>query len=338
MASFHDSKTMLPRLALGAFPTPLEDAPRLAHALGVARLLIKREDLSGAAFGGNKIRTIEMLLADAQARGCDAVVTTAGLQSNFCRALAGAAARVGMHCALLLRGAPPSQSLGNHFLDRLFGAEIRYLDVEDPWDKRARAALDACVVDLRARGMKPYLVHLPGESAGLGVASWVLGAQELAEQFASLERAPDRLIVSVGSGLTCAGLALGLKRLGSRCRVVAMSVQQPAPRIASWMIEAASRALPLLPPGAALAREDLDVFDDAIGEGYGRPTATSLEAVRMAARCEGLVLDPIYTGKALAGLAQALRDGRIPRASHVAFLHSGGAPGLFVHAGVFADI
>jgi 1-aminocyclopropane-1-carboxylate deaminase/D-cysteine desulfhydrase-like pyridoxal-dependent ACC family enzyme len=324
-----------PPLRLGAFPTPLDAAPRLAAALGVAALHVKREDLSGPALGGNKIRKLEVLLADARARGCDAVISTAGQQSNFCRALAGTAAKLGLACALLLRGAAPARVDGNLFLDGLFGAEIRFLDVKDPWDPRAREALDALSQELRARGLNPYVIHLTGASAGLGVAAWVRGAAELDAQFTAQDIDPDRIVLACGSSLTLAGLALGMKRAGRRCRVSGISVQQPASRLVPWIVEAAGRALPLLGDGPALEAGDFDMIDGFVGAAYGVPSPAAVAAVRRAGACEGLVLDPVYTGKAMAGLSACLRDGRFGADERIVFLHSGGTPGLFANLDAF---
>ena len=334
---FSFQPSVAPPLRLGAFPTPLDDAPRLAAALGVAALHVKREDLSGPALGGNKIRKLELLLADARARGCDAVITTAGPQSNFCRALAGTTAKLGLKCALLLRGAAPDRVDGNLFLDGLFGADIRFLDVKDPWDPRARAALDALAAELAAAGHRPYVIHLPGASAGLGVAAWVAGAAELDAQFAAQGIDPDRLVLACGSSLTLAGLALGLKRAGRRCRVSGISVQQPAARLVPWIVEAAARAMPLLGEGPALDAGDFDVIDGFVGAAYGAPSPASIAAVRLAGAREGLVLDPVYTGKAMAGLAACLRAGQFGAGERIVFLHSGGTPGLFATLDAFGD-
>jgi 1-aminocyclopropane-1-carboxylate deaminase/D-cysteine desulfhydrase-like pyridoxal-dependent ACC family enzyme len=331
--SFHPS--VAPPLRLGAFPTPLEAAPRLAAALGAATLHVKREDLSGPALGGNKIRKLEMLLADARAQGCDAVVSTAGQQSNFCRALAGTAAKLGLRRVLLLRGAPPPRAAGNLFLDGLFGADIRFLDVKDPWDPRARQALDALAEELRGQNHRPYVIHLTGTSAGLGVAAWVAGAGELDAQCAALGIDPDRLVLACGSSLTLAGIALGLKRAGRRCRVSGISVQQPASRLVPWIVEAARRALPLLADGPALEAADFDVIDGFVGAAYGVPSPEAVAAVRLGGASEGLVLDPVYTGKAMAGLLTCLRDGRFGAGEHIVFLHSGGTPGLFANLDAF---
>ena len=326
-----------PRLALGAFPTPLDDAPRLAAALGLAGLRVKREDLAGPALGGNKIRKLELLLADARAKGCDAVISTAGQQSNFCRALAGTAAKLGMACALLLRGAKPNRAQGNVLLDQLFGADLRFIDVTDPWDPRVGTALDALAAELRGRGRTPYVAHLVGSSAGLGVAAWAAGAEELVAQFDEAGIDPDRLIVACGSGLTLAGLALGLKRAGRRCRPTGISAQQKAARMIPWIVEAAGGGADLLGDGPRLAAGDFDFIDEFVGEAYGVPSPASLAAVRLAASCEGLVLDPVYTGKAMAGLKACVADGRVGRGETVVFLHSGGLPGLFVNGDAFAQ-
>ena len=327
----------LPRLALGAFPTPLEPAPRLAASLGLAGLWIKREDLSGPALGGNKIRKLELILADAEAQGCDAVITTAGLQSNFCRALAGTAARLGLGCALLLRGSRPNAATGNLLLDGLFGAEVRYLDVTDAWDPRAKAALEALGRELGARGRKPYVIHLVGATAGLGVAAWAAGGAELDAQFTAAGIDPDRLIIACGSGLTLAGAALGLKRAGRRCRVTGVSVQQPAARLVPWIVDVASRGAALLGKGPTLDAGDFVILDGFVGAAYGRPSPEGVAAVRLAGRTEGLALDPVYTGKAMAALAACLADGRIERNNNVVFLHSGGLPGLFANSDAFGD-
>lgn len=324
-------------LTLGVYPTPLEPAPRLAAALGIAGLLVKREDLAGPALGGNKIRKLERMLADARAQGCDAVLTTAGLQSNLCRALAGVSARLGLHCALLLRGTAPNQPTGNLFLDELFGAEIRFLDVTDPWDPRARAALDALAEDLRRRGLRPYLMHLPGRSAALCVEAWASGAVELDRQFAERGLDPDRIVVACGSGLTLAGLALGFRRAGRRCRVTGISVQQPAARLKPWIVEAAGRASAANSDRSVLGLDDFDVIDGFVGPAYGTASPEAIAAVRLAARTEGLVLDPVYTGKALAGLAALAKAGTIAARESIVFLHSGGLPGLFAQSAAFAS-
>lgn len=330
-----DPATGLPRLALAHLPTPLEPAPRLAARLGLQSLALKREDLTGVAMGGNKLRQIDFILAASVLAGADTLVTTASSQSNFCRALAGACARMGLGCHLLLRAAGGSALGGNLLLDVVFGATLSWTDATDPWDPLIRAELDAIMARLRQEGRRPFLVQLPGETAALGTAAWASGAFELARDFEGLDQPPDTLVVACGSGLTAAGLALGLKRLGHRTRVAGISVQQPASRLLPWMLEATDRARALLGWDTRLHASDLTVTDDQVRPGYGMSSAASVEAVRLAGREAGLVLDPIYTGKALAGLAALARAGET---THAAFLCSGGAPGLFHHAAEFAAL
>jgi 1-aminocyclopropane-1-carboxylate deaminase/D-cysteine desulfhydrase-like pyridoxal-dependent ACC family enzyme len=314
-----DPTTGLTRLAMTQLPTPMDEAPRLAGELGLARLLVKREDQSGYALGGNKLRQLDFILAEARAAGADTIVSTAGAQSNFCRALAGACARLGLGCRLHLRGPAPTRQ-GNLLLNHLFGAEVSFTAGTDPWSPDIRAELDAIVAHLAQSGRRPHLVQLTGLTATTGVAAWAAAAAELVADLDRLQASPQAIVVAAGSGLTAAGLALGLARLGRPVPVLAISVQQTALRL-GWPPDTTPRAL--------------DVDDAQIGPGYGRPSADSLAAVRLAGRTEALVLDPVYTGKALAGLMAATRTGRFGPRGSVVFVHSGGAPGLFAHAPAF---
>ena len=317
----------LPRIPLAHLPTPYEPAPRLAREAGLRALWIKREDLSGPALGGNKIRQIEYILGAARAAGADTVLTTAASQSNFCRALAGCAAEAGMGCRLMLRAAGGTAPVGNLLLMRLFGAEISFTDATDPWHPSVRAELDAIADELRARGRKPFVVQLPGETAALAAAAWALAGEEFAADFSRAGEAPDILAVACGSALTLAGLAVGFARQAIPTRLLGVSVQQPATRLVPWVSDVCARAATLLgwDVGDAMAR--VTITDDQIAPGYARPSQAGLAALRLAARTEGLVLDPSYTGKAMAGLLAAARPG-----GTAAFLHSGGAPSLFAQA------
>jgi len=321
----------LPRIRLAQLPTPYETAPRLAREAGLGVLWIKREDLSGPALGGNKIRQIEYILGAARAAGADTVLTTAASQSNFCRALAGCAAQAGMGCRLMLRAVGGTAPVGNLLLMRLFGAEISFTDATDPWHPDVRAELDAIAGELRARGRTPFVVQLPGETAALAAAAWALAGEEFAADFSRAGQAPDILAVACGSALTLAGLALGFARQAIPTRLLGVSVQQPAARLVPWVSDVSARAATLLgwEPGDAMAR--VSITDDQVAPGYAQPSEAGLAAMRLAARSEGLVLDPSYTGKAMAGLLAAARPG-----GTAAFLHSGGAPALFAQADAVA--
>lgn len=319
-------------LGMSLLPTPLEDAPRLAQALGIKRLLIKREDLSGTGLGGNKLRQIDLLLAEAIDQGATTVITTAGAQSNFCRALAAGSAKSGLRCILLLRGDPNEAITGNLLLDHMFGADVRFIPKLDPWSDTILELLDEVAEDERASGRTPVILHLPGRSAGLATIAWVQAARELDEQFTALGESPTQLFVAAGSGLTAAGLALGFKILGRGPRIRIISVQQPAARIGSWIIDVGKRASAMLGREFGLEAQDFDVDDLEIGAGYGVPTPQALNAMILAARTEALLLDPVYTGKAFAGLIRSTRDGDISPDTAMVFVHSGGTPGVFAHA------
>lgn len=322
----------LPRVRLAVLPTPYEEAPRLASALGGARVFVKREDLSGLALGGNKPRQLEYLMAAALAEGAGAVVTTAGLQSNFCRAAAAACARLGLKIGLLLRGKEGAPLQGNYLLDRVLGAEVRVIPTDDPYDPRVDGWLDEFVQDFARRGLKAYVIHLPGRTGALGAAAMVSAAEEMTAQFAQAGVTPGAVYLAAGSGLTVAGLTLGFKHLRAPTRVVGVSVQRRADFMAPLIARRANEAAELLGLDSRVDPGDFDFDDRNIGPGYGMPTREGVEALALVGRTEGLVLDPVYTGKAMAGMVSDLRAGRFSRGAAVAFFHSGGAPGLFAHA------
>lgn len=302
---------MIRRLALAALPTPLEEAPRLSERLGL-RLLVKRDDLSGLGFGGNKARKLEWLAADALARGCDTLVATGGAQSNFARVTAAAAARLGMACHLVLAGEPPARPSGNLLLDRLFGATLHFAGSHD-WrvlEARTRAL---------AGELGPRAYALPiGGATPVGALAFVAAADEL---LAQLAEPPDWVVLADGSGGTHAGLLAGLP---ARVRVLGVDVARPpvphrvgVPKLAAEAAALAGRAAPA---------GELHLVDHT-GSGYGVVTEECQQAVGLAAASEGLVLDPVYTGKALAGLLAAAVEGRL--SGTAVFWHTGGSPALF---------
>jgi 1-aminocyclopropane-1-carboxylate deaminase/D-cysteine desulfhydrase-like pyridoxal-dependent ACC family enzyme len=320
--------TALPALRLAELPTPLESSPRLAAGIGSLSLAIKREDLSGLGLGGNKPRQLEVILAVARQDGADAIVTTAGAQSNFCRATAAACARLGWRCILLLRGAPPHALEGNLLLDRLFGADLHWIDTTDPYADAVQTRLETLADDLRQAGHRPFLVRLPGSTGALAAA----GAVSLADEIIGQWREPaSRVVIAAGSGLTAAGLLAGFARAGLPTCVLAISVQQPRAFIEPLILRRAAEALELLGAPVLIDATRLQVDDAFIGSGYGEPSRESLSALGLAGRLAGLVLDPAYTAKALAGLMAHIADGRISTEEPIVFVHTGGAPGMFAH-------
>jgi D-cysteine desulfhydrase family pyridoxal phosphate-dependent enzyme len=320
-----------PRVALAHLPTPLEPMPRLGAALGATAIHVKRDDLTGLALGGNKARQLEYLLGEAVHAKATAVITGAGIDSNHCRQLAAACAKLGLRACLILRGERPSRIEGNLLLDTLFGAECRFIPTERFYAEFDRAA-DAWADALAASGERPYVINTLGRethSVAVAALGYVRAALELEEQFATLGWRPDVAYFCSGAA-TQAGLALARKSLELPYRLVGISASPFIPDKPAVIAQVAARAARLL--GLDLAFDPAEICNDDgyIGEGYGALTAESVAALRLAARTEGLLVDPTYTAKALAALADHLRRGRIRPDERVLFIHTGGAPSLFL--------
>lgn len=328
----------LPRVSLSRLPTPLEEAPRLAAAAGVARVLVKRDDLTDLALGGNKVRKLEFLLGEALAQGADTIITTAAAQSNFLRLTAAAARRVGIHPVLVVRGTPDQAPQGNLLLMRVFDAEIHFVQTTDPYAETTIALMHDLADRVRRRGGRPYVVHLATFSSGLASVGYVPAVFELAEQLAAMQARADHIVVAVGSGTTQAGLLLGLRLAGdaariAQARVLGVSVNTPAAALQTLIAGQIRDAAAILGVSPTLVSEsDIHVTDAHVGPGYGIPTPESAGAVRLAARTHGLLFDPIYTGKAWAAVEHGVRSGAIHRDATIVFMHTGGAPNVFLHA------
>lgn len=319
------------RVRLACLPTPLERLDRLSRHLSGPEIFVKRDDMTGLAFGGNKARKLEYLAADALARKATTLVTVGAAHSNHARMTAAAANRLGMKCAVVLGGRRPTSWQGNELLCFVMGARMRHVD--DAGRGALEAAAHAWFGELEAQGERPYFIPMGG-SCGLGALGYVAAARELLTDFNRLRLQVDAVYVAVGSGGTFAGLAQGLARHarpGRRPALVGVSIGSPAALLRKD-VASILRGMPL----AASARAEVDpssleLVDRHIGERYGAPSPEGLEAIRLTARTEGLLLDPVYTGKAMAGLIADVREGRFRRGRRVLFLHTGGLPGLFAH-------
>lgn len=335
--------TSLPRVSLATLPTPLQEAARLREALGgpgrCPRILIKRDDLTGLALGGNKARKLEFLIADALAQRATVVVTTGAVQSNHARMTAAAARVAGLDVALVLTAdsdAPPLQ--GNLLLDRILGATIHYVPLPaDP--KLATSDLEDAkvaevVAGLRTRGERPYVIPVGG-SSGVGALGYLAGTGEIVAQLQSMREVPSRLYFASGSRGTQAGLTLGAKVHAAPYAVCGVAVSGGESFKRERALRIANEAAMLAGIDERITPDDLVTDQDYIGDGYGLPTPGCLEAIRLLARCEGILLDPVYTAKAMAGLIDHVRRGLLDPASSVVFLHTGGTPALFAHAASF---
>jgi len=321
----------LPRVSLcSVLPTPLEEAFRLSQEVGGIRLFFKRDDLTGLALGGNKIRNMEFIFGELLQQGCDSVITTAGVQSNMCRATAAAASRLGLKCVLMLRGSGREVQHGNLLLDELLGADIRFIPTEDPYDPRVEVWLEEVRSELLEQGHKPYLLHLTGTTATVAACAYVDAAEELGRQFDDLGLNPDYFYVTAGSGVTMAGLVLGFKHLGRSVRLVGVSVSAKNGFLTERIVQYANQTSEFLGLSTRVSAEDFSIYDQYVGPGYAKPYLEAEEAVRLTARQEGILLDPVYTGKCMHGLYDQIDQGAIDKNQAVIFLHSGGAPNLFV--------
>jgi D-cysteine desulfhydrase family pyridoxal phosphate-dependent enzyme len=306
----------------------VEALPRLSAALKGPSLLVKRDDATGLAFGGNKTRKLECLLAEAQANGARTLVTAGAVQSNHCRQTAAAAARYGFDCILVL-ASQPDQTLAstlapsaNLMLDRLLGAELVWTERQHR-DQTLRKVFETAWEE----GRRPYLVPYGGSSA-TGASAYVLAFQELLSQGVQ----PDWIVFASSSGGTQAGLALGAKLAGYQGKVMGISIDEPENVLRSRVSELANATADLLGESARLRADEILVNDHFLGQGYGVAGEPEEEAIRLFARHEGLLLDPVYTGRAAAGLIALARSGAFAAGEQVCFWHTGGTPALFADA------
>jgi D-cysteine desulfhydrase family pyridoxal phosphate-dependent enzyme len=309
------------RVSLGTFPTPLDPLPNLSRHLG-REVFAKRDDLTGLALGGNKIRKLEMLMAEALELGADVVVTTGKIQSNHCRCTAAAAARLGLGCVLVLFEGRHNQEQGNLLLDRLLGADIR-VHAAERWPD-VQQLLDSTLEELRAAGRRPYLIPFGG-SVPLGAAAYAWGYLELTDQLRG--RGPGSIVCVTSSGGMHAGLVAGSVAARRPQPILGVAIGDPAAECEPRVL-ALARATAELIEGPAPEAADVRVLDGFQGDGYGEPTAAAREAISLLARLEGIFLDPVYTAKAMAALLASAAELDPP----IVFVHSGGVPALFAYA------
>jgi len=308
-----------PRIKLATLPTPIEEAPRLAQYLHFPRILVKRDDLTGLGLGGNKTRKLEFLLAEALSNGARTLITTGAVQSNHCRQTAAAAAHFGLDCILVLAGDNPGVSSGNLLLDHLFGAEIL-------WTTRAEReqALQNAFSQAWEQGRRPYLVPYGGSSP-TGAAAYAFAIQELMEQNANF----DWIVFASSSGGTQAGLVVGTALFNYPGRILGISVDEPRHILQARVAQLATTTAEYLGKPKQFSPDDILVNSNYLGGGYGILGSAEKEAIHLFARYEGLLLDPVYTGRAAAGLIDLIREHYFHPEENILFLHTGGTPALF---------
>ncbi len=341
-------KLDFPKVQLFNAPTPFEEAPRFAQALGGPRVFLKRDDATALALGGNKARKLELLFGDALQKKCDTVITTGGPQSNHARMTAAAARKLGLHPVLVLEGDDPGIRQGNLLLDHILGAELVFTGSSDPDEVMEQVALN-----LRKEGKRPYIVPLGGSNP-IGALGYIECASEIAKECAALDIHPKAVYLATGSSGTLAGLVLGKFLNNADFAVQGVAVSPGAPKKEAKAQDLVLGAIDLLKGRlngsesdirvlrervCAISREDMkksiSITESFVGPGYAVPTPEGLEAIFTLARTEGVITDPVYSGKALACLMAHIRQGLYSKDDVVVFLHTGGAPADFAYSDTF---
>ena len=314
------------RCQLAFLPTPLQFAPRLSVALGGPRIFIKRDDMTGLALGGNKTRKLEFLLADAQEHGADVVITAGAPQSNHCRQTAAAARQMGLDCVLVFTPGQHDEMQGNVLLDKLFKASIIRTQNSD-----SMAVMQATASELRQAGRVPYIIPVGGSNA-VGTLGYAVAMHELGLQLDAVNVTACHLYFSSGSGGTHSGLLLGQRLFGpAGMRLVGVSPGGKAEMVCPKIVQIANQAIQQLGLNEDFRLDEVLVYDQFVGRSYGISTPQSLEAISLFAETEGVLLDPVYTAKAAAGLIHDIRTGQIAVDDTVVFLHTGGSPAIFAY-------
>jgi L-cysteate sulfo-lyase len=324
--------TDFPRVSLAHLPTPLEHLPRLSEHLGGPDIYVKRDDCTGLATGGNKTRKLEYSMGEALQQGADTIVTVGAVQSNHVRQTAAAACKLGLKCEVLLehRIAEPSETYsnsGNVFLDRIFGANLREYPGGTDFDK----AMEEIVDEVRAGGGTPYVIP-GGASNKVGALGYVNCAIELLAQAGEQDLVIDHVVTATGSAGTQGGLIVGLKALKSSVPLLGIGVNAAKDAQEEKVYKLACETAEFIGKPGIVARDDVIANCDYVGDGYGVPTEGMNEAVMMLARFEGLLFDPVYSGKALAGMIDLIRSGKFDDARNIVFLHTGGSAALFAYS------
>ena len=346
--SQHDARpeSLLPELAshpkvnLSHGETPLDRLENLGRRLGIT-LWAKRDDCNGLAMGGNKVRQLEYYLGRAAAEDADTILITGALQSNFVRLAAAAANRLGWRAEVQLEDRVPNddpfyRTSGNYLLDQVLGAHIHHFPQGED-EAAADRNLDEIAARLRREGRRPYVIHLGIEHPPLGGLGYVEAARETWEQLRRIGREPSHVVIPSGSGLTHAGFLVGARALGWQVPILGVCVRRDAVRQHQRVLRRAREIVELLGIGLEISEDDVIADDVALAPGYGRINASTRAAIRLAAESEALLLDPVYSGRCMAGLLHFVEHGCIPAGGEVVFIHTGGTPAIFAYQSDLSD-
>ncbi len=331
----------LPRVNLGFFPTPLQGLPNLSRILGGPRIWAKREDLNGLGGGGNKTRNLEYILADVQKKGADFILSSLGAQSNFNILLASAAHKLGMGAGFVCYGGEHPQVQGNLLLHKILNSKIRILPGgrnSGEYVQNVAQELQRMSQELSKAGHTPAIIT-DGDPHydSLGVIGWVSGAEEILEQLKARKINAHYLVVPVATATTLSGLTLGFKLLNSSIRTIGISAHRKKEEAMAQLLWRANAAAAFMGWNVNVTKDDATIYDEYIGEGHEVATKECLEAIRLVAQAEGLFLDPVYSGKSMAGLIDLIRKKRFTPEENVIYVHTGGFPSLFAYNQEFTD-
>lgn len=322
----------LPRISLGNYPTPLTEAHHLSAVLGGPRIIIKRDDLTGLALGGNKCRKLEFVMADAKQKGIDTVITTGSSQSNFALQMAAAARKLDMEAYLVLFKGVHPETQGNLLLNNILDSKVRIIEL-DPSELLGgtiMVKMNALADELSQQGRHPLVIPA-GAHTPIGTTGWVNAADEIWQQLQAQNIDAHYLVVTNGSTGTQTGLEVGVKYLKLPLKVIGISIFNKAANAINEVVNMANETAKFLNLDLTFAPDEITVYDDYIGEGYGISTDGCIQAIRLVAQTEGIFLDPVYTGKAMAGFIDLIHKGQFTAKDTVVFIHSGGIPALFAY-------
>lgn len=316
-----------PRLKIANLPTPIEKLERLSKTWNGPEIFVKRDDLTGIGLSGNKIRKLEFVIADAQKQGADLLITCGGIQSNHARATAVAAAKLGMQSCLVLRGEPALAQDGNVLLDLLVGTRIKYITPDD-YRNRVGEIMAELAGDLKKDGFHPYIIF-EGASDALGTFGYFAAIEEIAAQLQQEKLKINYLVVATGSGGTQAGLLMGQKFYRQPFQVIGFNVCDDEAYFVEKINRISNESIKKYNIPLEIKPADIKIIDGYVGEGYALSRPEEIEFIKLVARSEGLILDPVYTGKALFGLSDQIKQGTFKKGEKILFIHTGGVFGLF---------
>lgn len=321
------------KLCLANLPTKIEKLERLTQYLGGPNIYIKRDDQTGTEVSGNKVRKLEFTVKEAQMQGCSLLITCGGIQSNHARATAAVAARLGMRSCLVLRGDKNTPPDGNHFLDILLGADVRFISHEDYSNKRMKI-MESIKEEYEAKGIKAYIIP-EGASNGIGTFGYYGAMKEIIDQQNQMGIQFDDIVLAVGSGGTYAGLYLANKVYGNNGKIFGINVCDNEEYFVKKIYDILQESREYYNDDISISKDDISIIDGYVGAGYAKSRPEELEFIQFIAKLEGLILDPVYTGKAMYGMVQEIKKGRFKAQDNILFMHTGGVFGLFPQKELF---